>query len=42
MSMKVNNPDKFRSNIVKKFESLLEDNKKAVNLERSIFNYAIQ
>ena len=42
MSLKVNNPDKFRSNIVKKFESLLEDNKKAVNLERSVFNYAIQ
>ena len=42
MSLIVNNPEKFRSNIVKKFASLIDDEKKAKNIEKSVFNYAIQ
>ena len=42
MSLKVNNPDKFRSNIVKKITALVGDEKKAKNIEKSVFNYSIR
>ena len=42
MALKVNNPTKFRDNIIKKFSSIVKDDIKAKNIEKSIFNYSIQ
>jgi transcription elongation factor S-II len=40
--MKIDNPDKFRSNIKNKFISIIGDENIAINLEKGIFNYAIK
>lgn len=40
--MKINNPETFRANVVKKFNTLIENEKKAYNIEKSIFNYAVR
>lgn len=42
MSLKVNNPEKFRANIVKKMNTLIQNEKKSKNIEKSIYNYTIQ
>ena len=39
---KVDNPELFRENIAKKLETILEDNKLSINVEKAIFNYAIK
>lgn len=39
---KIHNPESFRNNVCKYFEKLLGDNKISINLEKAIFNYAIQ
>lgn len=39
---KIENPDVFRSNIVKKLSDKLKNDKHALNLEKGIFNYALK
>ena len=39
---KVSNPETFRKNIVNKLIPILEDEKKSINLEKGIYNYAIK
>ena len=39
---KIENPDLFRSNIRKKLEATLANEKNALNLEKGIFNYALK
>jgi len=39
---KIENPDLFRSNIRKKLEAILENEKSVNNLEKGIFNYALK
>jgi transcription elongation factor S-II len=39
---KIENPDLFRSNIRKKLETIIKDEKNALNLEKGIFNYALK
>tara|TARA_Y100000389_G_C17430854_1_gene502523 strand:- start:834 stop:1343 length:510 start_codon:yes stop_codon:yes gene_type:complete len=39
---KINNSEKFRENILEKFIDIIKDRKKAINLEKGIFNYAIK
>jgi DNA-directed RNA polymerase subunit M/transcription elongation factor TFIIS len=39
---KIENPELFRSNIRKKLTEKLEDEKKSLNLEKGIFNYALK
>lgn len=39
---KISNPESFRENIRKKFQEIIEEEKAAINLEKGIFNYAIQ
>jgi len=39
---KIDNPDSFRNNIRGKLEQLLESKKKAINLEKGIYNYALK
>jgi len=39
---KIQNPDLFRSNIRKKLEEILKNEKNALNLEKGIFNYALK
>ena len=39
---KIQNPDLFRSNIRKKLEEILKNEKNAVNLEKGIFNSALK
>ena len=36
------NPNVFRPNLVSKFSEILEDEKKATNLEKAIYNYTIK
>ncbi len=38
----ITEPESFRRNITKKLESIVEDEKLAINVEKSVFNYAIQ
>lgn len=38
----VNKPDIFRSNVRDKIKLILTDNNKSINLEKSIFNYAVR
>lgn len=38
----ISDPEIFRSNIVGKLSSIIEDEKKSINLEKSIYNFAIQ
>jgi len=40
--LKVANPESFRSNIRKKIEAILEDEKNSINLEKGIFNYTLK
>jgi len=39
---KIDNPGSFRNNIRGKLEQLLESEKKAINLEKGIYNYALK
>ena len=39
---KVENPDVFRSNIRKKLNEIVEDEKNSLNLEKGIFNFALK
>lgn len=39
---KISNPETFRKNIVDKISEVLEDEKKSINLEKGVFNYAIK
>jgi len=39
---KIQNPDLFRSNIRKKLDEILKDEKNTINLEKGIFNYALK
>jgi transcription elongation factor S-II len=38
----IHEPDTFRSNLVQKLQVILENEKLAINVEKSVFNYAIQ
>jgi hypothetical protein len=40
--LKVANPESFRSNIRKKIEVILENEKNSINLEKGIFNYTLK
>ena len=42
MSYKISNPEVFRKNICEKMKVILEDNDMSTNLEKGVFNYAIQ
>ncbi len=42
MSRNIQNPEEFRSNIRRKFQNILEDEDTSLNLEKGVFNYAIQ
>lgn len=39
---KITNPTKFRNNIIQKLNKYIENEKKCVNIEKSIFNYSIR
>ena len=39
---KISNPETFRKNIVVKIGEVLGDEKKSINLEKGVFNYAIK
>ena len=39
---KIENPDTFRNNIRGKLQTLLDSEKKAINLEKGIYNYALK
>ena len=39
---KIENPDKFRSNIRDKLNIILENEKHCLNLEKGIYNYALK
>jgi len=38
----ITEPDTFRNNISKKLEEIMENDKLAINIEKSVFNYTIQ
>ena len=40
--LKIGNPDNFRKNVVDKLESIFDDERKCINLEKGVFNYAIK
>ena len=40
--IKIENPEKFRSNIVNKLNVKIDNNKNSANLEKGIFNYALK
>jgi transcription elongation factor S-II len=40
--LKVKNPESFRANIRKKLDTILENEKNSVNLEKGIFNYTLK
>ena len=40
--MKVNEPNTFRSNLVKNLNKILKNEKLAANVEKGIFNYTIK
>jgi transcription elongation factor S-II len=40
--LKVANPESFRSNIRKKIEAILDNEKNSINLEKGIFNYTLK
>ena len=42
MSLKIKSPETFRDNIRTKLAPIIGDEKKAINLEKGIFNYAIK
>jgi hypothetical protein len=37
--LKIKNPEKFRNNVMIKINKLLNDEKKSLNVEKSIFNF---
>jgi len=39
---KITNPESFRKNIVERIGEVLEDEKKSINLEKGVFNYAVK
>ena len=39
---KIENPELFRSNIRKKLEAIIKDEKNALNLEKGVFNYSLK
>ena len=39
---KIENPDNFRNNIRVKLQDILDSEKKAINLEKGIYNYALK
>ena len=41
-SRKIANPEQFRSNIRKKLDEILENEKHSTNLEKGVFNYALK
>ena len=38
----VKNPEKFRNNIVNKINEIVNDEKKSINIEKSVYNYSIK
>ena len=40
--IKIENPEKFRSNIVNKLNVKIENTKNSANLEKGIFNYSLK
>jgi DNA-directed RNA polymerase subunit M/transcription elongation factor TFIIS len=40
--LKIKNPEKFRNNVMIKINKLLNDEKKSLNVEKSIFNFSIK
>ena len=40
--MKIKNPDNFRKNVAKEFNKIFQNEKLSLNLEKGIYNYAIQ
>ena len=40
--IKIENPEKFRSNIVNKLNVKIDNNKNSANLEKGIFNYSLK
>jgi len=42
MSRVISNPEQFRKNVSDKFVTILKDDVIAINMEKSIYNYAIQ
>ena len=40
--IKIENPEKFRSNIVNKLNAKIENAKNSANLEKGIFNYSLK
>lgn len=38
----ITNSEEFRGNIVKKFENIIKNDSKSINLEKGIYNYAIK
>ena len=40
--MKIKNPDNFRKNVAKELNKIFKNDKKSSNLEKGIYNYAIQ
>jgi len=38
----VKNPEKFRNNIVNKINEIVNDEKKSMNIEKSVYNYSIK
>ena len=39
---KIQDPEKFRKNIVNKLLPIIDDEKKCINLEKGIYNYSYQ
>jgi DNA-directed RNA polymerase subunit M/transcription elongation factor TFIIS len=42
MSYTISNPETFRTNIREKIKNILEEDELTINLEKGVFNYAIQ
>lgn len=42
LQIKIENPEKFRSNIVNKLNVKIDNNKNSANLEKGIFNYSLK
>jgi hypothetical protein len=40
--LKIKNPEKFRNNVIIQINHLLNDEKKSLNVEKSIFNFSIK
>ena len=42
MLTKIENPEKFRSNVSKKFKEFLGEDKESINMEKAIYNYTLK